>query len=586
MRSSWIVVVLAVVGLGLAWWSVAFGGRPREERRVESDSGATSREGPASALERANVLAASEVGTRLPSRAEPDDDRPRIRGVVQPVGGWPTKVQVELIVQSFGRRNAIPTTVRVALAPHGEFDVAVEHGTRYVLLGLESDILYLPEEVSARPGEEVVLAPQVLAAIHGRVELAYAQGSVELSAVSLTVTVVGERESGRVSANRDGTFGIGLLQPGVEIELEIKSPWAADRTETIAPLAPGERRELDFTLLSGLSVSGRVVDLNGAPLEAVEVVARSPGETFGVPAMTGRAGQFRLSKMTREDGGRHWELFAQVEGRSGPVVLVDALGGEVEGLVLTLDPGPRLVGTVRSSGGEPVHSFFMSVESGGKRRSGNFRTNRFVWYGLPATLCVLEVEGWRLDSEESARVENVLPDSAPLEIVLGPAPIYDVAITVQDENGNAIEDFDVSATKSEDRDGETYRHGLAGLTAGEWNVNVSARGYVSGSQTIVVPEMKDVRFVLGQAAWIRGTVLDGRDQPVFMADVWAKGSVSGRSISGSSEMTDEQGTFELSVTPGTITLQVRRVDDEAWTEGTELVLSAGEAREGLVLRLP
>lgn len=351
------------------------------------------------------------------------------------------------------------------------------------------------------------------------------------------------------------------------------------RSETIPALAPGERRALVIPLQRGLNVSGRVVDLNGTPLARVEVVMRIPGEEAGFGCSTSKDGKFAFGKMTRDDGGREWEVVARArKGFESPAFHIDGARGDMNDLVLTLDPGARLVGSVRWSDGRRVRQFQLRVESGTERRSESFQSGRFELYGLTRGPHVLEIEALESGVAESARVEGVLPDSAPLEIVLAPAPTYEVTVSVQDEQGLAITDFGVTAMKKNAPRAPWSHQQLVGMPAGEWTVHVGARGFVSKAQDIVVPETDHVAIVLVRAALLRGIVLDAKDRPVFNAVVWTKG--------GGSVTTDDQGRFELEAAPGTVSLQLKRFGERTWSEGPELVVSGGEERDGIELRLP
>lgn len=387
----------------------------------------------------------------------------------------------------------------------------------------------------------------------------------------------------------DGSFAF-LPPPGTSfVMLELRAEWLFTPTEVRA--VPGFevvivalRRAADVESLEDLVLSGVVRDQHGVPFADVTVFTADPesnARKSSKSTTTGEDGRFLLTGLTRES----WEVVATSDQSFGQAhVDIDGTRGDVHGLELTLERGGCIEGRVRWPDGTPVMEFEAMARDGGMSRmttceGGSFR------------LCGLSLEkGWDIeirapegDITGMAKVPDVRPGGPPLDIVLEAVTTFARLVSVQDEHGQDVPDFRVFASARDGRRATASGSGvveLAGLTAGEWQFTLLARGFEHLSQKIALaPEGPMLTFVLERAAMIRGTVVDARGVPVACADVEV---LDTRDESRSD--TDEQGRFEVAGKAGANVLRARLLGVGA-SELLEVTLARGQATDGVRLQL-
>lgn len=375
--------------------------------------------------------------------------------------------------------------------------------------------------------------------------------------------------------------------------------------------AEGDVRR-DVILLPGVAVTGRLVDPDEQPvsgLVGVNDIAGEPAPFAVREALLGEAGadgRFRIdgvplgpAALTATAPG-FGERRVEIEARPAP-------SGNDLGDV-TMDPGLRLRGRVRSRAGAPVAEARIYAS----QRHGNWSMGAqatsdvggaFVIGGLQPGSARLHVNA-RGFAPLSTTVEA---ESADLDLVLDPAG--SIAGVVVDEKGATVPAFNVAAEKG-DYESDAYdefsepdgRFLLENVGDGIWTVQVSARGYAPAS----LPELAvragrttDVgRIRLTRGATVRGQVVTPDDSPVPGATIravqpqptamnWGDAPTSSSDASGLFELTGvPPGTADVIAShPGHAEGRVRGIEtDPARAVEVRIVLGRGGRIEGTARR--
>jgi len=196
-----------------------------------------------------------------------------------------------------------------------------------------------------QPDAEVTLELAPLGTLAGRV-------SADGKSIDCVARIAGPSE--RTVKVRDGSFEVERLEPG-RYTVEARTPDGATSAEVV--IEAGETTDLSLTLARFATVSGRIVDQDGAPLEGVEILVASGGDgrieisrDDGDPQyFTDADGTFAAKAAA---GGR--VLVAQAPGVPMPIVIEPFVveGGEdvdlgelrkrdMEGMVMEEGPGPE-----------------------------------------------------------------------------------------------------------------------------------------------------------------------------------------------------------------------------------------------------
>jgi len=496
---------------------------------------------------------------------------------------------------------------RARVAADGRFRVAFDDEVSDGLLRLEARYLYLdpPGEWEREQEEELVLEPQLGARVVGRVRVPVSFGPSPVSGVVSALQDEAPWRKDEVPLGADLSFSFGGLVPG-KTRLDFEGEWMVGSSESFE-LAPGDAREIEFELQLGVVLGGVVRDESGAPLEAVEVSARThtmpdldlPDTTSTVSAADGT---FRLTAL---DPGRV-RLTAE---RDGLEPLEHDLGRLSPGtrrldLALVLRSGGTIAGEVRGPDGQPTEAELELLPVRERRAIDDFPRplqarsdgeGRFAVHGLTDERYLV-----RALVRPRLRAEPLEVRVGTRDLVLTLSRSLTLRGRVQDERGAPLADFELEAHRPYGMDAPSFRESvedayhatdgsfaLDGFGPGAWDLYARSRAHAPSEELrVVLPATEPVTLVVPREATLRGVVLDVAGVPVSGAKVaLARASTLGLEFTHQTVTTDEKGAFRIErEEPGRATL---RALTPAGVPGAalEVELVAGEELADLVLRL-
>jgi len=571
-------------------------------------------------------------GDNASQRTSPVDARPHIAGHVRPVAGCaPAAAKV---VATVFMSNGLPASYLSAnVMRDGSFTLSVPDDSSYALLEVQGERLDRTPSVRALPGElDVLLTPPCLATIHGRVLAPPLDPDANLGSVHLSCTVAGlskrdddaeaqvgdahddpsapasaarfigldfaQRGVDPVRVGTDGEFELASLPVGLELELGADNPFGPDWHQRLAPLLPGERRELAIALDSGLLITGTVLDEHGAPVAGVTVTVRDSAERDGghvdhantefasdhSPAVdTDANGHFAFGRLAR----RVWKVTVSDDNLVAPVEqTVDGNAGDARDLVLSVVRGGCVAGTVVWADGTAAKEFDVALDAPSASKWDSCSAGRFELCGVAEDTYDLEVTAERTGVRGKAHLSGVHPGQADLRLVLAAEAVLQLSGTVVDSEGQAIEKGYAFAFDGEHAESDSVADGrfdIDGLTAGQWEIEITAKGFQSATQDVVVgPKTAPLSFVLRDAGRVRGTVVDARGRPVAKATVKAETELG--LDDGVDVRTDGEGRFELDAASTSLFVHAICAGYGA-SESLELAVGSGRTRDGVLLRL-
>ncbi len=350
------------------------------------------------------------------------------------------------------------------------------------------------------------------------------------------------------------------------------------------PGLPGERHVGDVVLEPEIVLRGRVVDTDGAPVEAAAIFL-DEGETF---VHSFRRGPMRLPtrKLTsRPDGRFHIAGLAQGDQlslhvsapglvrESIPLVRVDAsLGAEEVEIRLrhALELSGRIADEVTGSSVEGVRVRFTQTVRGGSAWVETDEAGEFLLSGFPVGAGVLSASA---DGYEDLELPLSEPPREPLELVLRPKPEIVVAGTVIREGAPvagasvSIESV-VSLTDASGRFAVRSAQGSASLEC-----HVPGSSQVIRRQIAVDANLGEVTLDVTPVV-LRGRVIEPDGVPMPSASVSARRDDGGW-FDTRRTSTGPEGEFELIVEPGSYSVGARSDNFEG--PQVELEVGAGDS---------
>lgn len=224
--------------------------------------------------------------------------------------------------------------------------------------------------VAAKVGDtEVRIELSALASISGKV--AFADGS---NPELFTVSTGGFRSPAKPFSSKDGKFSVGDLQPG-SYNVVIRGAGFDDKHLQSVEVSAGEDVDVGtVTVVKGRSVSGRVVDASGAPVENATVHVGRRLRGSGTDLSSNSGGPFALNTKTSTTDEKGYysiqglpagalAIVAEhpVEGRSSAMELpVNSI--DITDLNLAVVPPGAIAGTVTAAG-QPVAAARVTAQS-------------------------------------------------------------------------------------------------------------------------------------------------------------------------------------------------------------------------------
>lgn len=479
-------------------------------------------------------------------------------------------------------------TFEIAHVREGEFTILPEHA-KLVLAGEPIEIEILHDQDS----EGHVLPLTDGAVVAGRVmdaESGRGIGGAEMRAYG-----GGIRESKTATTDSNGAYQFTAL-PGGEIELYLNEvpgydvPW--EQRERQVSVEPAKNyTDINFELLKGLSIVGRVVDKENHPLEGARVFGMT--NTHQPNVMTDARGQFELSGFALP-GIVYIE--ASRDGYGKHITHVDLLEEGLRDVVITLGPPGSVAGTVVDSNNRPVPGASVHASSRGGGTSnestasadGSFhiqglgegtysiyvnRPGTNGWGGQPAeTITLAEAEdktGLRLVLDLSGhtiagRVINTKGE-----------PITGVAIQGWDQHGEVVA-----------RTGPDGRFELEGVSGNSLGAMVYHPDYTQ-TQTQLSVEAQNQDIVLEGKGSVAGRVVHAlTNEPLEQFEIQAYPGVWNQQRERSfTRKSDSNGEFIVhDVNAGSATVSAR-AEGFARADVAAGVVREDERIEGVLLRL-
>ncbi|HEX9188505.1 MAG TPA: carboxypeptidase regulatory-like domain-containing protein, partial [Vicinamibacteria bacterium] len=212
---------------------------------------------------------------------------------------------------------------------------------------------------ASEAGEALVLALAPTASLAGRV--VDAETAKPIPGVRLVARADGGASSFLARSGPDGRYTIGGLPPRtwrLSAEDDRFVPWTRPVT-----VAAGQAETQDVPLARGATLTGRVVDEQGAPIEGALVRLSRSGENQVQAFMrsmegegavrTGRDGSFRATRLAPGEGQRLDVRHDEYEERAVAGISLVA-GGTRSGVSVVLRRGLSLRGVVKDEEGRPL----------------------------------------------------------------------------------------------------------------------------------------------------------------------------------------------------------------------------------------
>jgi protocatechuate 3,4-dioxygenase beta subunit len=327
-------------------------------------------------VEKAGFARALEVGLRGGAAARPVVLKPGVSA-----SGVVLRADKKPAAGALVRLEGKPTTRWVETDAEGRFTIAHAAAGRATLAVDAGDAGF-----AARPDVKLPLAEgktlaatlTVPAALEGKVVDEKTGRPVPRARLFLKGTDFARL----VRGGPDGTFrfrGVPARSYRLTVDEARYVPWV----RTDLPLAPGETRRLDLALVLGATITGRVVDENGAAIAGAKgsLTRGSENPMAGLMRMFRRGreasafrtlpdGTFRASRLAPGDNQRLVATHPEFE-RTTVAGLSLAGGATRAGVAVVMRRGARVTGLVKDGNGQPVAD--VEVELG---QSFSFRGGR------------------------------------------------------------------------------------------------------------------------------------------------------------------------------------------------------------------
>lgn len=484
-----------------------------------------------------------------------------------------------------------------------------------LIVGIDGKFLFLNDSYEVSGSEsEIRLEPELGAYITGEFQDASTtpQGRVSLMGMNFS--------GGRGFASRAIDLASAEFEiRGVDTDFtwtlvpELRSAFADMRMGI--ELDPGEENSVQLSVMTGVTLRGKVTDEEGNPLEKVRVQLANEQPWMPVPetsrARTDAEGRYELTGLPPGKLSIEAEQDGLLDAQTERMELADGEVKEDVNLVLTL--GSIIEGFVRYPDGSPAAGASVSAEMlqrqnwggwGGTRRrtvgrdkteaDGSFRIT-----GLAGDKFTLRAEHQQEETDETwrASLDNVAADSKDVELTLGGPVLF--AGKVVDDRGEPVTKFTIRMRSAEDGgpnesaefDSEDGTFTFRKAVEGEWNLTARAEGHTQQEDILVKLPVQEqpVLVTLQRTASVAGRVVDSTGAPMVGATIRAStGSEEANpwmGPRGPSTESGADGVFELTdLAPGTLELTASAQD---WADSLPLSiqLEPGARREDVTLSL-
>ncbi len=362
--------------------------------------------------------------------------------------------------------------------------------------------------------------------------------------------------------------------------------WTSGGTSVLTAIAPGyapaqqevgDADAIDFSLAPGGVVRGRVLALDGRPIEGAIVgglsnqKGRNTGPTAKLHARSAADGTFALAG-TRRDRGLKFVVIAPDHARHSAEVPVEQTAlGDFDLGDIVLEPGRAIVGVLEEADGTPLPRarMYLSRYQGPSRQPRGPR-----WYGYGDELYTDDLGRFRFTGvgagayclytrprgRNEQRMDVVVEADRDTEDVrFALDPVRTIQVIVEDTYGEPIPGINLAGHTMSSRaigvGGQTDDRGRLTLNASEGVVAIglrlwgeAAERWVPTSESVqkLTPETKELRFVLAETEPLSGRILDEAGEPVEGLHVKVAGMNHLLAVS------DAEGRFRLHVVKGSV----------------------------------
>lgn len=516
---------------------------------------------------------------------------------------------------------ASPDAARMELPENGRARIELPGGSMDPVLVLVDRNWYAPRplalraleagaeglELEVRQGACLVLRPSVSQGVPA--------GTMRVSGFDM-----GGRRSGGVGIDLDlagdGEILVRGIDPGRAWTIVAQAEAHHCPLKSGVEIEAGAERVIEMPFIPGATLMGRVVDDagNGLAEVAVATASKSPwlGGADARRTTTADDGSFVLKGVAP---GRI-QLNVELEGWRKPEIdPFDVADMERrEGLVIQLDQGSAISGTIAWEDGQPaegarVRATTLTPSQWGGFGGGRVQTEAETVAAADGSFRLTGLGQGQFTIRASHRPDDFADDSsAPLwraTRLAGSDSTLDLTLVgpeliegrVVDDRDEPVAEFDVVAKPAErgarderasfeDEDG---RFRFARIGTGEWTLEARAEGFVpSGEASVTLPGAPgELTLRLDRTAAVMGKVLDPRGAPLAGAEVQVDEPGRGPFGGGPRYRTtsDESGAFELKDLPPGTTALVARAEGWADAEALTLELAPAEERPNVVLSL-
>ncbi len=233
------------------------------------------------------------------------------------------------------------------------YSIVVEHGA---YSKLEVPGLVLPADVETKLGDIMLKSGAEIGGVVARVDGKAVEGAqVRVVPSGGSIRPLMDRAPAKVVlTDEHGVYKVRNLTPGTYDVLVMTREYRQGQRLNVFVTTPGATAKVDFALEPGVTISGRVSDPLGQPIEgaAVEVQDQALGNHLMTIALSDSEGRFRATGL----GPGKYRLRATREGYS-EAVAADVPGGRAD-VGLTMEQNAAITGFVLDGDtNEPIKSF-------------------------------------------------------------------------------------------------------------------------------------------------------------------------------------------------------------------------------------